>query len=188
MKQIILPLAILAVVVAGCGSDSADTTTTTQADTTTTTTEAAATSTTVADTTTTTVADTTTTTAAASIPTTPYLPGEDATADELYDLYAVVFDSATTYDAKAPLIVDPSGLESTVDAYMAAGDGVGGIFLDVTATGTAGDIAAVVYDLQFAGNPFQTDQLGPAVLIDGMWKVTRDYFCEVLTLARVSCS
>ncbi len=178
MKKATIAAIAMALVVAACSSDDAGETTTTEAPATTTT-EAPATTTSVAP-------ETTTTTEAPSIPTTPYVPGEDADADELHDLYAVVFDSSTSYEDKAPLIDDPEGLEGTVAAYATAGDQVGGITLEVTATGVEGDAAAVMYDLQFAGNPFQMDQEGTAVRIDGTWKVTRDYFCEIMRLARVT--
>jgi hypothetical protein len=160
--------------VSACGgSDSADTTTTTTMATTTT--EAVAT----------TVAETTTTTA--GVDTEPIVPGENADADEIANVYAVAFDSKTTFAEKAPFIVDPDGLESTVEAYMAAGAGVGDIFLEATAVGVDGDTAIVIYDLMFGGAVFQPDQTGDAVRSDGTWQVTREYFCSVMALARVSC-
>jgi hypothetical protein len=155
--------------VSACGgSDSADTTTTTMA---TTTTEA--------------VAETTTT--AAGGDTEPIVPGENADADEIANVYAVAFDSKTTFAEKAPFIVDPDGLEATVEAYMAAGAGVGDIFLEATAVGVDGDTAIVIYDLMFGGAVFQPDQTGDAVRPEGTWQVTREYFCSVMALARVSC-
>ena len=184
MRRILVLLAVLAVLAAACSSDdTADTTTTTAAPDTTTTTEAPAES----STTTTTAAPTTTSTTVADIPTEPIVPGEDPDADEIAALYDVVFDSATGYEEKAPLIDDPTGLESTVEAYGVAGEGVGGIMLQAKEAGFDGDRATVIYDLLFAGNPFQPDQVGDAVRNDGTWQVTRDFFCSIMELARVPC-
>ena len=188
MRRIIMVIAAITVVAAACSSDDTADTTTTEAPTTTlaaTTTEAP--TTTVAPTTTQAPDTTTTTEAPAEIPTTPVVPGEDEDADEIVELFAVVFDSATSFDEKAPLIDDPTGLESAIAGYQTAGEGVGGIFLEVSETGVLDDLAAVVYDLQFGGNPFQTDQLGEAINVDGSWVVTRDYFCSIVELARVPC-
>ena len=68
-----------------------------------------------------------------------------------------------------------------------AGEGVGGILLEAKEAGIEGDQATVVYDLLFAGNPFQTDQVGDAVRTDDTWQVTRDFFCSIMELARVGC-
>lgn len=183
MRRLIILFAALAVLAAACSSDDgADTTTTTSEATTTT----AAPTTTVAETTTTTAAPTTTT-EPEGVPTTPIVPGEDPDADAIAAVYEVVFDSATGYEDKAPFIVDPTGLESTVEAYGIAGEGVGGIILEAKEVGVDGDRAVVVYDLLFAGNPFQPDQVGDAVRTDGTWQVTREFFCSIMELARVGC-
>lgn len=189
MRRILILLMALSMVIAACGSDDAGDTTTTAADTTTTeaTTTTAATTTTEATTTTTTTMVETTTTTEARIPTTPIVPGEDPDADEIAALYLVVFDSSLPYDEKAPLIDDPAGLESTVENYNIAGEGVGGILLEAKEVGVDGDAAAVIYDLLFAGNPFQPNQEGDAVRNDGTWQVTREFFCSIMTLARVGC-
>lgn len=147
--------------------------------------------------TTTTEIETTTTAAVATTTTTPtaggsegadaLVPGENPDADEIANVYAVVFDSKATYEDKAPLIVEPDGLEATVAAYTGAGAGVGEIFLQATAVSIAGDEAVVVFDLLFAGNVFQADQQGTAVRSDGVWQVSNEQFCSVMALARVSC-
>jgi hypothetical protein len=158
---------LVGLTVAACSSSSSDETTSTTTVVTTTTASA-------------------TTTSAATSPS-PVVPGSDADADAIVEVYAVVFDSSTSFDAKAPFITDPAGLESTVDAYTAAGDAVGGIFLEVTAVGIDGDEAAVIYDLLFDSSPFQPDQTGSAVRTDAAWQVTRAYFCSIMQLARVTC-
>ena len=187
MKRLITVLVAVALVVTACSSadDSADETVTTTTAAATTTTAAP---TTTAPATTTTAAPTTTTEAPApEIPTSPVVPGDDEDADAIVEVYAVVFDSSTTYADKEPFIEDPTGLEGTVEAYANAGEAVGGIFLEVTETGTDGDLAAVVYDLLFGENPFQQDQPGDAVRNDGQWQVTREFFCSIMERARVGC-
>jgi hypothetical protein len=175
MRRIITLTVILGLIGAACSSDDTESTATTAAPTTT---ETAATSTTLA---------TTTTEAEPEIPTAPVVPGEDADADAIVALYATVFDSTSTFEEKAPLIDDPTGLEAAIEGYRAAGDSVGGIFLEVSQTGVLGDRASVLYDLLFGERPFQSDQLGDAVRIDEKWVVSRDFFCSIVELARVPC-
>ena len=168
MRRLIIVVAAIAVLTAACGSDDTADTTTTEAPSTT-----LAATTTQAPTTTEPIATTTTTEAPVETPTTPVMPGEDPDADEIVALFAVIFDSATAFEDRTPLIDDPAGLETAIAGYQSAGDAVGGIFLDVKETGVVDDLAAVVYDLQFGGNPFQTDQPGEAINVDGSWLVTR---------------
>jgi hypothetical protein len=184
VKRIILLSALISVLAVACGGAAAEPTTTTSPTTT---------SLATADATTTTASPTTTivpvsTTAATTTTTVPSIvPGQDADTDAIVDLYAVVFDSLTTYDQKAPFIDDAEGLESTAANYTNAGEGVGGIFLEVKAVTVDGSTAAVVYDLLFARNPFVSAQDGDAVLNDGQWQVTREFFCSIMESARVGC-
>lgn len=159
----------LTVVVAACGGGNGS------GDDTTTTTAAAATTTTVAD---------TTTTAGASA---GIVPGEDPDVDAIVEAYGVVFDSETTFEEKAPYLVDPSGMEETVTGYMEAGDAVGGIELQVSAVTIDGDAAAVTYDFLFAGNPSYTGLEGDAVRTDAGWQISREMFCDIMSSARVGC-
>lgn len=177
MKRVLVLVTAVAVLSAACGGSNDGSASTTDAPSTTVTTVAP----------TTTIAVETTTTVAENPPPVPVVPGADAEVDAIVDLYAVALDSATSYEEKAPLIDDPSGLESTVEAYKAAGESVGGIFLQVTGVAIDDDSAVVTYDLLFGDNAFQTGQAGDAVLNNGQWQVTRDYFCSIMTLARVSC-
>lgn len=177
MKRMMILVVAGAIVVAACsGADESSETAT----------ETTSAPTTTVEVTTTTIAATTT--VDASVPLSPVVPGEDADADAIVDLFAVAFDSETTFAEKAPLIDDPAGLEPTVEAYKAAGESFGGIFLEVTATGIDGDSAGVMYDLLFGGSPFQSGQMGEAVNNDGQWQVTREYFCSIMELARVDCA
>ena len=175
MRRIITLTVMLGLIGAACSSDDTESTTTTAAPTTT---ETTATSTTLA---------TTTTEAEPDIPTAPVVPGEDADADAIVALYATVFDSTSTFEEKAPLIDDPTGLEAAIEGYRAAGDSVDGIFLEVSQTGVLDDRAAVLYDLLFGERPFQSDQPGDAIRIDEKWVVSRDFFCSIVELARVPC-
>ena len=181
MKQSIVLLILIAVLAAACGTAEeavAPETTTTQA-TTTTTTEAPKT--------TTTVPPTTTTAASDEIETSRVVSGEDADVDAIVEAYVVVFDSATSFDEKAPFITDATGLEETVGKYTAAGDEVGGIALQADRVGIDGNEARVIYSFLFAGNAAYSDLEGEAVLTDDGWQISREFFCQIMVLARVGC-
>ena len=190
MKRSIVLVSLIAVLAAACGTTeeaAAPATTTTTASATTTTTVPATTTTTVPATTTTTVSATTTTVADEGIETSPVVPGESQDADDIVEAYLVVFDSATTFDEKSPFITEPDGLEETVDKYAAAGDGVGGITLQADEVGVDGDEARVIYSFLFAGTAAYSDLEGDAVLTDGGWQITTEFFCEIMELSRVGC-
>lgn len=175
MKKAILVAVAFGLAVAACGG-SEDSGADDGAATTTTTTVAPAT------TTTTTAAATTTTPAAPAI-----TPGEDADIDAIVNAYVVAFDSNSDYEAKAPFIDDPSGLEDTVAAYLTTGESMGGINVVVTSVVVSGTEAAVTYDLLFNNNPTYPDLPGTAVLTDGGWQVPRTVFCGLMSSARVGC-
>jgi hypothetical protein len=111
----------------------------------------------------------------------------DADKEEITTLYEVVFSSETGYDEKAPLLDDPTGLEDTVAEYQETGESMGGVSLEAKTISVSGDVAAVNYDLLFGGTPTYPDLTGDAVRIDGVWKVTREMFCSIMTSARVGC-
>lgn len=181
MRRIIAVGIATAVVTAACGGSAEPTTT-----------EAPTATAPVAHESTTTQPATTTSAAATTTTALPaeddIVPGDDPNADQIVALYAVVFDGTTTFDEKAPLITEPDGLEGTVDAYAVASEAVGGIALEVRSVAIAVDTADVSYDLLFAGKAFQTDQAGVAEKVDGSWKVSREYFCSIVQLARVACA
>jgi hypothetical protein len=203
MKRLIAIGVAAALVAAACGSSAddesaaattssaAETTTTTSATTTaptasTTTSTEAATTTTGAPVTTTTAAPTTTA-GAPDIPTAPVVPGEDEDVDAILEAYAVVFDSTTSYEEKVPYLVEPEGLDETVAKYTETGESFGGVTLEATAVGVAGDNALVIYDFLFGGNPAYPDQEGDAVRTEAGWQITREMFCSIMTSARVGC-
>lgn len=180
-------LVALALVIAACGSDnpaSAGDTTTTSAPPTTQAEPDPTTTTTLAETTTTAQATTTTT---ADIPLAPVEAGADADVDAIVAMYAVVFDSTTSFEEKAALITEPDGLESTVETYASTGDSVGGVTATVTAVGIAGSEAKVEYTLEFSGNPTYPNLKGTAVLTDAGWQVSREMFCGIMASARSAC-
>ena len=124
-------------------------------------------------------------------------PGVDAgapAAGELDDdqaaaalAYETVFDSATDADAKAELFPDVADLASTIAAYTAAGDGMGGITMDVSAVVVEGVTATVTYDVLFGGSPAYSDLTGTLVRAGDTWTVTRDEFCSFMASARTPC-
>lgn len=179
MRVSVLLAVVFAVLAAGCGgSDTADEPATTEAPAPTTT---IATTTTVAVTTTATP-ETTTTAAAGGI-----VPGEDADVDAVVVAYEVVFSSDTSYDEKAPYLVDSEGLEETVLDYQETGDLMGGVGAIPSAVTINGETADVTYDLLFSGTPTYPDLSGDAVRIDETWKITREMFCSLMSSARVGC-
>ncbi len=183
MKRSIVLVVLVVLVAAACAASeeaAAPETTTTEAPTTTT--EAPTTTTT-----STTLPPTTTTTEPDEIQTSRVVPGEDADVDAIVEAYRVVFDSATTFEEKAPFITDVAGLEETVTKYTAAGDDVGGITLQADRIGIEGDDARVIYSFLFAGNAAYSDLEGDAVLTDDGWQISREFFCKIMVLARVGC-
>ena len=179
----IRPLTLLAafvLVLAACGGGTDTSAPSDAATTATSTTTTAAPPTTTAPTTTT--AASTTTVAADGI-----TPGADADVDAVVLAYQVAFDSASTYENKAPYIDDPTGLEETVAAYLAAGEAVGGIEVATSAVTVSGDAADVTYDLLFGGNPTYPGLSGTAVKTPEGWKVPRAVFCSLMSSARVGC-
>ncbi|MDH3730779.1 MAG: hypothetical protein OES13_06620 [Acidimicrobiia bacterium] len=129
-----------------------------------------------------------TTVAATTAPPAGIVPGEDAEVDEIVTAYQVAFDSSSSFDEKAQYIEDPSGLESTVEAYLQTGEGFGGIEVLATSVTISGDEATVGYDLLFGGNPTYPNLEGSAVRTPDGWKVPRVVFCGLMASARVPCS
>lgn len=101
--------------------------------------------------------------------------------------YETVFDSATDADAKARFLPDVADLASTIEAYTAAGDGMGGITMDVTEVVLGGDTATVTYDVLFGGTAAYSDLTGTLVRVGDTWTVTRDEFCSFMASARTPC-
>jgi iron complex transport system substrate-binding protein len=101
--------------------------------------------------------------------------------------WSVVFDSATAADDKEPHLADAAALQTTIEAYAAAGSVMGGIQLTPTNTVIDGDTATVTYDVLFAGNPAYQDQTGTLSLVDGVWVVSREEFCAFMASARTPC-
>ena len=182
MKRNLFLILAFAIIAAACSSgEAAEPTTTTAQSQTTTTAEPAAPTTTTTTPTTTTVPTTTTTTAGGIV------AGEDPDVDSVVLTYQIVFSSATTYEEKAPYLVDPTGLEETVAQYGETGESMGGVELAPNAVTIDGDVAEVQYDFLIGGTPTYPDLSGDAVLLDGVWKVTREMFCGIMTSARVGC-
>lgn len=189
MKRPIVLLVALAVLVAACGggddagAEATETTISTTASPSTTTTEATTTTTTAAPTTTTTEATTTT----IDLEEMGIVPGLDPDVDAIALAYQVAFASETTYEEKAPYVVEPEGLEETVEAYMATGTAMGGVLVVVKDVVISGDIAEVSYDLLLNGAPTYPDLTGDAVLTEDGWKLSRAMFCGLMSLARSAC-
>jgi len=176
MKRILTLLAALALVLSACASATEPAATSAPSSTTTTT----------ATSTTTTLPPSTTTTTTVA-PTTTEDPTSEADKEAIASTYEIVFSSETTFDEKAPLIDDPSGLEETVLKYQETGESMGGVSLVARKITVDGDSAKVIYDFLFGGTPTYPDLTGDAVRVDGTWKVSRAMFCSIMANARVGC-
>ena len=77
--------------------------------------------------------------------------------------------------------------EDATAAFHAAVAAVQPADLLTNAVTIDGEVAEVQYDLLFGGTPTYTDLLGDAVLLDGVWMVTREMLCGMMTSARVGC-
>jgi len=188
LKRTLFLVLAFAIIVAACSSgEAAEPTTTTAQPQTTTTAEPAAPASTTTVPATTTVAPTTTAAAATTTTAGGIVAGEDPDVDAVVLTYQTVFSSATTYEEKAPYLVDPTGLEETVAQYEATGESMGGVELAPNAVTIDGDVAEVQYDFLIGGTPTYPDLSGDAVLLGGVWKVTREMFCGIMTSARVGC-
>ena len=170
MKRMILAAAALALFAGACGGETDEAQ---PEETVPTTSEAAATT------------SPSTTVAEADVP--AIVPGEDADVDAVVEAYMVVFDSATTFEEKEPYLVDPSGLETTVEKYAMTGESMGGVSLDPKRVVVEGDTAVVSYDFLFGGSPSYTDLTGDAVRTAARWQITREMFCGIMRSARSAC-
>lgn len=112
------------------------------------------------------------------------LTGDEAAVAEVYK---TVFDSTIPVADKLDLVEDGAELESTLDEYATAGEMVGGIGLEVTDVAIDGEVAALTYDLTFAGTPQYDGLDGEVVSVDGEWTIARTEFCDFVGQARVSC-
>ena len=113
--------------------------------------------------------------------------GEDPDVDAVVAAYRTVFDSTVPFDDKIPYLEDAENLRGTHAEYAKAAESFGGIALEPVAVVIEGDRAEVTYDVLFGGTVTYPDLSGDAVMIDGVWMVTRDRFCGFLASARVSC-
>ena len=173
MKPIPTLLAALVLIATACASETEPAVT------------AAPPSTTSSSTTTTLPPPTSSTTTVAT--TTTEDPTSEEDSDAISAAYEIVFSSETTYDEKAPLIDDPSGLEETVLSYQETGESMGGVSLVARKITVDGDTAKVIYDFLFGGTPTYPDLTGDAVRVEGTWKVSRTMFCSIMASARVGC-
>lgn len=112
---------------------------------------------------------------------------EDPEQQQAAQAWSLVFDSSVPFADKAPHLPDAEALRSTVEAYAAAGEGVGGISLSPTAVTIDGDEATVTYDVLFGENAAYSDQTGTIERVDGVWVVARDEFCGFMASARTPC-
>ena len=85
------------------------------------------------------------------------------------------------------IVVEPEGLEETVEGYQGIGTQMGGVSVQIDEITVNGDEAEIKYTLLFGGNPTYSDLTGSAVRTDAGWQISRDMFCGLMTSARVGC-
>ncbi|HEY5154031.1 MAG TPA: hypothetical protein VIJ47_04805 [Acidimicrobiales bacterium] len=101
--------------------------------------------------------------------------------------YSIVYDQASPPDARGALVDDPSGLAEPTAAALAGPSGA-------YAAGATAAIHQISFDrpdhawltYELTGTGLAT-RLGEAVLIDGVWKVSRATVCADLALAGAVC-
>jgi iron complex transport system substrate-binding protein len=98
-----------------------------------------------------------------------------------------VFDSSVPWEEKAPHIENAEALEASHAAYADAGEGLGGITVEVTSESVDDTTASVVYSLLFGGAPAYSDIDGSLTRVDDTWIVTEAEFCGFLASARTPC-
>ena len=113
--------------------------------------------------------------------------GEDPDVDAIVTAYRTVFDSAVPFNDKVPYLEDAESLRDTNTEYENAARNFGGIALEPVAVVVDGDRAEVTYDVLFGGTVTYSNLSGDAILIDGVWMVSRDRFCGFMASARVNC-
>lgn len=117
----------------------------------------------------------------------PAAAGDGAAEEAVETAYLTVFDSEVPFDEKLPYLEDAEQLRSTFESFADTAERFGGISLEPTSVVIDGDEAEVTYDVLFGGSAAYTDMSGDAVLLDGVWMVTRARFCAFMSSARVSC-
>lgn len=113
--------------------------------------------------------------------------GEDPDVDAVVAAYRTVFDSTVAFEDKISYLEDAENLREVHAEYEEAAESFGGIALEPVAVVIDGDRAEVIYDVLFGGTVTYSDLSGDAVMIDGVWMVSRDRFCGFMASARVSC-
>lgn len=113
--------------------------------------------------------------------------GDTVSTDGPGAAWQLVFDSSVPWEEKAPHIENAEALEASHAAYAAAGEGLGGITVEVTSESVDDTTADVVYSLLFGGAPAYSDIDGSLERVDDTWVVTEAEFCGFLASARTPC-
>lgn len=92
-----------------------------------------------------------------------------------------------SFEDRAAALEDSAELEATIASYVAAVESFGSIELPVTGISVTGDNAEITFDVLGNGATMAAELTGQMSKVDGAWIVSRDSFCEAMTLARQSC-
>jgi len=101
--------------------------------------------------------------------------------------FALVFDSNADWDDKAPYLEGSDSLESSNEAYMNGALTMGGISLVPKSAVVEGETATITYDVMFGENAAYEDLTRDVLLVDGLWTVSSEDYCDFLASARTPC-
>ncbi|MEM8923450.1 MAG: hypothetical protein AAF962_25035 [Actinomycetota bacterium] len=113
---------------------------------------------------------------------------DDPEVQAALDAFAVVYDSSADWEAKAPHLEGAADLQASNDGYQQAGETMGGISLAPTAAVVEGETATITYDVLFGSNAAYNDLTRTITMVDGVWTVSRDDYCDFLSTARTPCA
>ena len=115
--------------------------------------------------------------------------GEEVSPDEMaMTAFALVYDSSANWSDKAPHLEGSDSLESSNDAYMNGASTMGGISLVPKSAVVEGEIATITYDVMFGESAAYEDLTREVVLVEGLWTVSSEDYCDFLASARTPCS
>ncbi|MBL89016.1 MAG: hypothetical protein CL517_01920, partial [Actinobacteria bacterium] len=116
------------------------------------------------------------------------LQAEEAAADEAaMTAFALVYDSSADWVDKAPHLEGSDSLESSNESYMNGASMMGGISLVPKSAVVEGEIATITYDVMFGENAAYEDLTREVFLVDDLWTVSSEDYCDFLASARTPC-
>ena len=101
--------------------------------------------------------------------------------------FALVYDSSANWDDKAPYLEGSDSLQSSNESYMSGASTMGGISLVPKSAVVEGETATITYDVMFGESAAYEDLTREVLLVDGLWTVSSEDYCDFLASARTPC-